>query len=168
MAHGALYNSSELSNALDWQKDTRQAVIKEIEDWATADDVEPVLWLNGPAGSGKSSIAKRIAEILHDLAIARERRRAMRDRGAGIAEDRQVLLGPPADPGMRVEEQRVAEDGPRAEQAEKGVSHFIQILVMISVALGLMNLLPFPALDGGRLMFLGYELITRRRWLDER
>ncbi|PPQ96745.1 hypothetical protein CVT26_010230 [Gymnopilus dilepis] len=66
MAHGALYNSSELSNALDWQKDTRQAVIKEIEDWATADDVEPVLWLNGPAGSGKSSIAKRIAEILHD------------------------------------------------------------------------------------------------------
>ena len=25
------------------------------------------------------------------------------------------------------------------------------------------NLIPFPALDGGRLMFLGYELATRRR-----
>jgi regulator of sigma E protease len=24
-------------------------------------------------------------------------------------------------------------------------------------------LLPFPALDGGRLMFLGYEIVTRRR-----
>jgi regulator of sigma E protease len=31
------------------------------------------------------------------------------------------------------------------------------------VALGFFNLLPFPALDGGRLMFLAYELITRKR-----
>jgi regulator of sigma E protease len=37
------------------------------------------------------------------------------------------------------------------------------VLIAISVALGLFNLLPFPALDGGRLVFLGYELITRRR-----
>jgi regulator of sigma E protease len=50
-----------------------------------------------------------------------------------------------------------------AEQAEKGIFAFIHILVAISVALGLFNLLPFPALDGGRLVFLGYELITRRR-----
>jgi regulator of sigma E protease len=50
-----------------------------------------------------------------------------------------------------------------AQQAEKGVFAFVHILVAISVALGLFNLLPFPALDGGRLVFLGYELITRRR-----
>jgi regulator of sigma E protease len=50
-----------------------------------------------------------------------------------------------------------------AEQAEKGAFHFIHILIAISVALGLMNLLPFPGLDGGRLVFLGYEVITRRR-----
>lgn len=50
-----------------------------------------------------------------------------------------------------------------AEQAEKGAVHFIQILIVISVALGLMNLLPFPALDGGRLMFLAYEVVTRRK-----
>jgi regulator of sigma E protease len=37
------------------------------------------------------------------------------------------------------------------------------ILILISVALGLFNLLPVPALDGGRLVFLGYEIITRRR-----
>jgi len=36
-------------------------------------------------------------------------------------------------------------------------------LVLISVALGMFNLMPFPALDGGRLMFIGYEIITRRR-----
>lgn len=37
------------------------------------------------------------------------------------------------------------------------------ILILISVALGMFNLLPLPALDGGRLMFLGYEIIARRR-----
>lgn len=50
-----------------------------------------------------------------------------------------------------------------AKQAESGVPHFIMILVLLSVALGFFNLLPLPALDGGRLVFLGYELITRRR-----
>jgi regulator of sigma E protease len=37
------------------------------------------------------------------------------------------------------------------------------ILVLISVSLGMFNLLPLPALDGGRLVFLGYEIITRKR-----
>ena len=32
----------------------------------------------------------------------------------------------------------------------------------ISVNLGLMNLLPLPALDGGRILFLGYELVFRK------
>jgi regulator of sigma E protease len=39
----------------------------------------------------------------------------------------------------------------------------IQLLMMLSVYLGLFNLFPLPALDGGRLVFLGYELVTRRR-----
>jgi regulator of sigma E protease len=39
----------------------------------------------------------------------------------------------------------------------------IELLMMLSVYLGLFNLFPLPALDGGRLVFLGYELVTRRR-----
>ena len=35
--------------------------------------------------------------------------------------------------------------------------------MMLSVYLGLFNLFPLPALDGGRLVFLGYEMVTRRR-----
>jgi regulator of sigma E protease len=50
-----------------------------------------------------------------------------------------------------------------AQQAEKGVYALVWILVLISVAIGFFNLLPLPALDGGKLMFLGYEMITRRR-----
>jgi regulator of sigma E protease len=39
----------------------------------------------------------------------------------------------------------------------------IKLLMLLSVYLGLFNLFPLPALDGGRLVFLSYELITRRR-----
>ena len=49
------------------------------------------------------------------------------------------------------------------KEAKKGLFPFVHVLVVISVALGFFNLLPFPALDGGRLVFLVYELITRRR-----
>ncbi len=50
-----------------------------------------------------------------------------------------------------------------AESAANGAATFVWILVILSVALGFFNLLPLPALDGGRLVFLGYELVTRRR-----
>lgn len=36
------------------------------------------------------------------------------------------------------------------------------LIVMFSANLGVMNLIPFPALDGGRLVFLFWELLTRR------
>jgi membrane-associated protease RseP (regulator of RpoE activity) len=50
-----------------------------------------------------------------------------------------------------------------AEQAEQGAFAFAHVLIALSVAMGLFNLLPFPFLDGGRLIFLGCELVTRRR-----
>ena len=34
---------------------------------------------------------------------------------------------------------------------------------MLSVNIGVVNLLPIPALDGGRIVFLGYELVTRKK-----
>ena len=34
---------------------------------------------------------------------------------------------------------------------------------MISISLGIMNLLPIPLLDGGHLMLLAYEGIRRRK-----
>jgi len=39
----------------------------------------------------------------------------------------------------------------------------MKLMMVLSVYLGLFNLLPVPALDGGRLVFLAYELVTRRR-----
>ena len=42
------------------------------------------------------------------------------------------------------------------------VMNLLNLMVMFSANLGVMNLLPFPALDGGRLVFLLWELITRQ------
>lgn len=39
----------------------------------------------------------------------------------------------------------------------------IQFMGILSINLAVLNILPFPALDGGRIMFLGYEAITHRR-----
>ncbi|MFK7990019.1 MAG: RIP metalloprotease [Sandaracinaceae bacterium] len=50
-----------------------------------------------------------------------------------------------------------------ADSMEVAPQLYVALLIHLSVALGLFNLLPFPALDGGRLAFLGYELVTRRR-----
>jgi regulator of sigma E protease len=50
-----------------------------------------------------------------------------------------------------------------AEAFKRGAPTGIELLMLLSVYLGLFNLFPLPALDGGRLVFLTYELITRRR-----
>jgi regulator of sigma E protease len=47
--------------------------------------------------------------------------------------------------------------------AALGVDYFFAMLGVLSTVLGIFNLLPVPALDGGRLIFLGYEALTRRR-----
>lgn len=39
----------------------------------------------------------------------------------------------------------------------------MQFIGILSLNLAIINILPFPALDGGRLIFLGYELVLRKR-----
>ena len=49
------------------------------------------------------------------------------------------------------------------EAIESGWVETFLLLMMLNVYLGLFNLFPLPPLDGARLAFLGYELVTRRR-----
>ena len=46
---------------------------------------------------------------------------------------------------------------------ESGFVDGLELLMVLSVYLALINLFPLPALDGGRLVFLAYEMLTRRR-----
>ena len=43
---------------------------------------------------------------------------------------------------------------------------FLNILALLSVMLGVMNLIPIPALDGGHIAFTLYEMITRKKPSD--
>ena len=51
---------------------------------------------------------------------------------------------------------------------ELGLSSLVSIAAFISISIGMFNLLPFPALDGGRIVFLLVEAVRRKpinpRW----
>ncbi|MFH0985632.1 MAG: RIP metalloprotease RseP [Candidatus Omnitrophota bacterium] len=49
------------------------------------------------------------------------------------------------------------------QAAKAGISTLLQLLAILSVSLAVINLLPLPALDGGHLVFLLIELVTRKR-----
>ena len=48
------------------------------------------------------------------------------------------------------------------EEGSKGVSYFVWAMAVISINLGLINLLPIPVLDGGHLLFFAFEAISRK------
>ncbi len=49
------------------------------------------------------------------------------------------------------------------ESASIGFKEFLAFLGVISISLGILNLLPIPILDGGHIMYCCYEVITGRR-----
>lgn len=53
------------------------------------------------------------------------------------------------------------------EAAKSGVMYVIYLAALLSLNLAIINLLPFPALDGGRLLFLVIRLFTGKRVSDE-
>ena len=60
-AHGAGYRHGNRNGCL---KKTRENVLNEIEKWTEDSEMSPVFWLNGLAGTGKSTIAQTVAERL--------------------------------------------------------------------------------------------------------
>jgi len=50
-----------------------------------------------------------------------------------------------------------------AAEVKRGLADFAGVLANISVSLAIFNFLPVPALDGGRLVFLGIELVSGRK-----
>ena len=43
-----------------------------------------------------------------------------------------------------------------------GIKEFVYMLSLISISLGVTNLLPIPALDGGKLLILLIEAVRRK------
>ena len=56
------------------------------------------------------------------------------------------------------------------QSVQQGLSYYLAFLALVSVSLGVLNLLPLPMLDGGHLMYYLFEGVTGRpvpeRWLE--
>ena len=52
--------------------------------------------------------------------------------------------------------------------AESGITNFLGFLAFLSINLAVMNFLPIPALDGGHMVILFIEIITRKPLSDKR
>lgn len=50
-----------------------------------------------------------------------------------------------------------------SQAASQGFGSLLNFIGFLSVNVGFMNLLPIPALDGGRLVFVAYEAITKKK-----
>jgi regulator of sigma E protease len=48
------------------------------------------------------------------------------------------------------------------QSAERGLAYYLGFLALVSVSLGVLNLLPLPMLDGGHLMYYLFEGVTGR------
>jgi len=48
------------------------------------------------------------------------------------------------------------------QQASQGAMNFFTFMAVISINLGILNLLPIPVLDGGHILFLGIEAVRRK------
>jgi len=46
---------------------------------------------------------------------------------------------------------------------KEGFSSVIRFVALLSLSLAVLNILPFPGLDGGRLLFIFVEWVTGRR-----
>ena len=53
------------------------------------------------------------------------------------------------------------------ETAKSGILYVIYLAALLSLNLAIINMLPFPALDGGRLLFLLIRKVTGKRVTDE-
>ncbi len=52
--------------------------------------------------------------------------------------------------------------GVAGQAAAQGIAFYIYVMSLVSVNLGLLNLLPIPVLDGGHLLMFGIEAVQRR------
>ena len=66
MVEDARYDSAEVQDGPECQKDTRVSILDQITAWANGVTSETIFWLQGPAGTGKSTISRTLAHSLRD------------------------------------------------------------------------------------------------------
>ncbi|KAM0427431.1 hypothetical protein ACHAQK_012028 [Fusarium lateritium] len=65
VAHKARYDSEDVKSSPKCEPGTRFRILKMIQQWATENPNQPLFWLIGPAGTGKSTIARSVVDIFN-------------------------------------------------------------------------------------------------------
>ncbi|MBN2585083.1 RIP metalloprotease RseP [Patescibacteria group bacterium] len=55
-----------------------------------------------------------------------------------------------------------------ADLVQLGALRMLQFVIFLSINLGILNLVPFPGLDGGRLLFIGLEVVRGGKKISQR
>ncbi|KAL5047362.1 hypothetical protein BDW71DRAFT_42194 [Aspergillus fruticulosus] len=66
VAHGAEFNSSANQYESDCLPGTREELLHEILEWARLPQEKYIFWLNGRAGTGKSTISRTVAKAFNE------------------------------------------------------------------------------------------------------
>lgn len=72
---------------------------------------------------------------------------------------KRAIFGQPLPPGVQVAGPVGIVKDFFAGAIERGLVDYLQVMVMVSISLAIFNLIPIPALDGGRLLFLAIEKV---------
>lgn len=65
VAEGATFDSRAEEHNARCYPDTRVDLLRQIANWAADSDAKPIFWLNGVAGTGKSTISRTVAQHFH-------------------------------------------------------------------------------------------------------
>ncbi|KAF5317709.1 hypothetical protein D9619_012663 [Psilocybe cf. subviscida] len=66
---GAMYDSAVRSDVPKCHENTRKAIVRKISRWERSPSDHPFLWMYGPAGCGKTTIAQTMAERFDDSGV---------------------------------------------------------------------------------------------------
>ncbi len=72
---------------------------------------------------------------------------------------KKAIFGEPLPPGVQMAGPVGIVRDFFAGALQRGLVDYLQVMVMVSISLAIFNLIPIPALDGGRLLFLAIEKI---------
>jgi hypothetical protein len=83
---GAMFNHIDNHNIPLCHPETRVELLSRVKDWVNGEDQPPIFWLEGAAGTGKSTISRTVAQNLEDqslFVVTFFFKRAGRDRDHG-------------------------------------------------------------------------------------
>ncbi|KAF2474193.1 vegetative incompatibility protein HET-E-1, partial [Lindgomyces ingoldianus] len=66
-AKGASFNSHNEEHNARCLPNTRITLLRDIAEWARSEDSKPIFWLSGMAGTGKSTIARTVAQSFSEV-----------------------------------------------------------------------------------------------------